>query len=91
MAFAMAAATLRRSTATGGPTVGTCIVAEIWTPRDSFDDGGTRRPRRRQERPIRTRTAESRNRAKAQGKHMGRPPSLTRPNRKRQSDGARRA
>ena len=26
---------------------------------------------------IRTRTAESRSRAKAQGKHMGRPPSLT--------------
>ena len=26
---------------------------------------------------IRTRTAEGRNRAKAQGKHMGRPPSLT--------------
>ena len=26
---------------------------------------------------IRTRTAEGRSRAKAQGKHMGRPPSLT--------------
>jgi DNA invertase Pin-like site-specific DNA recombinase len=39
---------------------------------------------------IRTRTAEVRSRAKAQGKHMGRPPSLNRPNRKRRSDGARR-
>jgi DNA invertase Pin-like site-specific DNA recombinase len=41
---------------------------------------------------IRTRTAEGRSRAKAQGKHMGRPPSLRhRPNRKRPPDGARRA
>jgi len=32
---------------------------------------------------IRTRTAEGSSRAKAQGKHMGRPPSLTPPNRKR--------
>ena len=40
---------------------------------------------------IRTRTAEGRSRAKAQGKHMGRPPSLTRRSRKRPSDGARRA
>ena len=41
---------------------------------------------------IRTRTAEGRSRAKAQGKHMGRPPSLTpRRNRKRPSGGARRA
>jgi DNA invertase Pin-like site-specific DNA recombinase len=41
---------------------------------------------------IRTRTAEGRSRAKAKGKHMGRPPSLThRPNGKRRSDGARRA
>jgi DNA invertase Pin-like site-specific DNA recombinase len=40
---------------------------------------------------IRTRTAEGRSRAKAQGKHMGRPPALTpRPNRKRRSGGARR-
>ena len=42
-------------------------------------------------RRILERTAEGRSRAKAQGTHMGRPPSLTRPNRKRQSDGARRA
>ena len=41
---------------------------------------------------IRTRTAEGRSRAKAQGKHMGRPPSLThRHSRKRPSGGARRA
>ena len=41
---------------------------------------------------IRTRTAEGRSRAKAQGKHMGRPPSLThRHRRRRQSDAARRA
>src|ERR1700760_801700 len=40
---------------------------------------------------IRTRTAEGRSRAKAQGKHMGRPPSSRRPRRKRPSDGARRA
>ena len=39
---------------------------------------------------IRTRTAEGRSRAKAQGKHMGRPPAL-RLNRKRPSNGARRA
>ena len=37
---------------------------------------------------IRTRTAEGRSRAKAQGKHMGRPPSRRR---KRPSGGARRA
>jgi hypothetical protein len=36
---------------------------------------------------IRTRTAEGRSRAKAQGKHMGRPPSL----RKKPSGGARKA
>jgi DNA invertase Pin-like site-specific DNA recombinase len=36
----------------------------------------------------RTRIAEGRSRAKAQGEHMGRPPSLHRPNRKRPSDGA---
>jgi DNA invertase Pin-like site-specific DNA recombinase len=40
---------------------------------------------------IRTRTAEGRSRAKAQGRAMGRPPSLTRPNRKRPPSGARRA
>jgi DNA invertase Pin-like site-specific DNA recombinase len=40
---------------------------------------------------IRTRTAEGRSRANAQGKQMGRPPSLNRPNRKRPPDGARRA
>jgi DNA invertase Pin-like site-specific DNA recombinase len=40
---------------------------------------------------IRTRTAEGRSRAKAQGEHMGRPPSLYQPNRKRPSDDARRA
>jgi hypothetical protein len=41
---------------------------------------------------IRTRTAEGRSRAKALGKHMGRPPSLTRRrSRKRPPDGARRA
>src|SRR3954466_5853173 len=41
---------------------------------------------------IRTRTAEGRGRAKAQGKHMGRPPSLThRLSRKRPPDGVRRA
>jgi DNA invertase Pin-like site-specific DNA recombinase len=40
---------------------------------------------------IRTRTAEGRSRAKAQGKHMGRPPSLNRRNRKSRSGGARRA
>jgi DNA invertase Pin-like site-specific DNA recombinase len=39
---------------------------------------------------IYTRTAEGSSRAKAQGKHMGRPPSL-RPNRKRPSDGAQGA
>jgi DNA invertase Pin-like site-specific DNA recombinase len=41
---------------------------------------------------IRTRTAEGRSRAKARGKHMGRPPSLTHRNkRKRPSDGGRTA
>ena len=40
---------------------------------------------------IRTRTAEGRSRAKARGKHMGRPPSLTRHRRKRLPDAARRA
>src|SRR5215213_5417020 len=40
---------------------------------------------------IRTRTAEGRSRAKTQGKHMGRPPSLKRHSRKRPPDGARRA
>ena len=41
---------------------------------------------------IRTRTAEGRNRAKAQGKAMGRPPSLPpRHSRKRRPDAARRA
>jgi DNA invertase Pin-like site-specific DNA recombinase len=41
---------------------------------------------------IRTRTAEGRSRAKAQGKHMGRPPSLSpRRNKKKPSGGARRA
>ena len=41
---------------------------------------------------IRTRTAEGRSRAKAQGKRMGRPPSLThRHSRKRPSGDARRA
>jgi DNA invertase Pin-like site-specific DNA recombinase len=40
---------------------------------------------------IRARTAEGRSRAKAQGKHMGRPPSLHRPNRKRPQGSARRA
>ena len=41
---------------------------------------------------IRTRTAEGRSRAKAQGKHMGRPPSLKHcRSRKRPSGGARRA
>jgi DNA invertase Pin-like site-specific DNA recombinase len=40
---------------------------------------------------IRTRTAEGRNRAKLQGKHMGRPPSLTPAQQKRPPDGARRA
>ena len=41
---------------------------------------------------IRTRTAEGRSRAKAQGKHMGRPPSLThRSSGKRRSDDARKA
>jgi hypothetical protein len=41
---------------------------------------------------IRTRTSEGRSRAKARGKHMGRPYSLTpRSNRKRPPDGARRA
>jgi DNA invertase Pin-like site-specific DNA recombinase len=40
---------------------------------------------------IRTRTAEGRNRAKLKGKHMGRPPSLHRPSRKRLPNGARRA
>jgi DNA invertase Pin-like site-specific DNA recombinase len=41
---------------------------------------------------IRTRTAEGRSRAKAQGKHMGHPPSLThRHSRKRPPDAARRA
>jgi len=40
---------------------------------------------------IRTRTAEGRNRAKLQGKHMGRPPSLPQPDRKRPPDAVRRA
>jgi DNA invertase Pin-like site-specific DNA recombinase len=40
---------------------------------------------------IRTRTAEGRSRAKAQGKHMGRPPALPRRSRKRPPDAARRA
>jgi DNA invertase Pin-like site-specific DNA recombinase len=40
---------------------------------------------------IRTRTAEGRSRAKAQGKAMGRPPSLNRPNRRRPPNAARRA
>src|SRR5262244_3767911 len=37
---------------------------------------------------IRTRTAEGRSRAKAQGKHMGRPPALTQ---SQQKEAARRA
>jgi DNA invertase Pin-like site-specific DNA recombinase len=40
---------------------------------------------------IRTRTAEGRSRAKAQGRRMGRPPALTRRSRKRPPDAARRA
>ena len=40
---------------------------------------------------IRTRTAEGRSRAKARGKHMGRPPPSRRNSRKRPPDGARRA
>jgi DNA invertase Pin-like site-specific DNA recombinase len=40
---------------------------------------------------IRTRTTEGRSRAKAQGRHMGRPPSLRPAQRKRRSGGARRA
>jgi hypothetical protein len=40
---------------------------------------------------IRTRTAEGRSRAKARGKHMGRPPSLPRHSRKTPPYGARRA
>jgi DNA invertase Pin-like site-specific DNA recombinase len=40
---------------------------------------------------IRTRTAQGRSRAKARGKHMGRPPSLTRLDRKRPPDGAQGA
>ena len=40
---------------------------------------------------IRTQTAEGRSRAKAQGRQMGRPPSLTRSNRRRPPDAARRA
>jgi hypothetical protein len=40
---------------------------------------------------IRTRTAEGRSRAKAQGQHMGRPPALPRRRRKRPPDAARRA
>jgi DNA invertase Pin-like site-specific DNA recombinase len=40
---------------------------------------------------IRTRTAEGRSRAKAQGKRMGRPPSLGRPSRRKPPDAARRA
>jgi DNA invertase Pin-like site-specific DNA recombinase len=40
---------------------------------------------------IRTRTAEGRSRAKAQGKHMGRPPSSRRRRKKRPSGGVRRA
>ena len=39
---------------------------------------------------IRTRTAEGRNRGKARGKHMGRPPSPPRSSRKRPRDGAQR-
>jgi DNA invertase Pin-like site-specific DNA recombinase len=39
---------------------------------------------------IRTRTAEGRSRAKAQGKHMGRPPSLTPAQQRRRPDGARK-
>jgi len=34
---------------------------------------------------IRTRTAEGRSRAKAQGKHMGRPPSLQTPSQKKEA------
>jgi DNA invertase Pin-like site-specific DNA recombinase len=41
------------------------------------DAGGSRGLGRCRTRLIRTRTAEGRSRAKAQGKHMGRPPSLT--------------
>jgi DNA invertase Pin-like site-specific DNA recombinase len=40
---------------------------------------------------IRTRTAEGRSRAKAQGQHMGRRPKLSRSSRKRPASGARRA
>lgn len=40
---------------------------------------------------IRTRTAEGRSRAKAQGKRMGRPPPLNRHSRKRPSGRTRRA
>ena len=40
---------------------------------------------------IRTRTAEGRSRAKAQEKHVGRPPSLNRLNRRRPPEGECRA
>jgi DNA invertase Pin-like site-specific DNA recombinase len=43
------------------------------------------------ERDLRTRTAEGRSRAKAQGKHMGRPPFPAPAQQKRPSAGAQRA
>lgn len=48
-------------------------LAEPW----ASDAGGPWRTRGCGTRFIRTRAAERRSRAKAQGKHMGRPPSLT--------------
>jgi len=45
--------------------------------RRALDAGGTRRLADVERDLIRTRTAEGRGRAKARGKHMGRPPSLT--------------
>jgi hypothetical protein len=54
-------------------------LGERWagTSTERFDVGGSRRPGGRERDLIRTRTAEGRNRAKAQEKPMGRPPSLT--------------
>jgi len=43
----------------------------------ALDAGGTRRAADVERDLIRTRTAEGRSRATAQGKHMGRPPSVT--------------
>src|SRR5215469_1978898 len=78
MAFTMATAPLRRSTATGGHTAKTCVIAEISARHGPLDAGIIGGLVDIEHDLIRTRTAEGRSRAKVQGRHMGRPPALPR-------------